>query len=71
MTNQLTQDYHIIESFLFKGNRLSVPRTSLREKVIQYLHGGGFGGHFVRDKIIANIEERYYCPQLGKDVSTL
>lgn len=53
-------DSHIAEGFLFKGNQLCIPRTSLREFIMQDMHSGELATHMGKDKTIALITERFY-----------
>jgi hypothetical protein len=61
-------DYHIQHGFLFKNQRLCIPRSSIRLNLIKELHSGGLGGHFGMDKTIALVNYMYFWPNFNKDV---
>ena len=66
-----TADFVVHDGFLFKGTRLCIPSTSLRDQLILELHSGGAVGHFGRDKTIAMVEDRFYWPSLKRDVAKI
>ena len=45
--------------------------SSLREAIILESHAGGLASHFGRDKTLVIIQEQFYWPRMGKDVSRI
>lgn len=64
-------EYYILDGFLFKANRLCIPRYSVRESLIKELHEGGLAGHFGIEKTVALVLEYFYRPKISRDVEYL
>ncbi|GJT72612.1 transposon ty3-I gag-pol polyprotein, partial [Tanacetum coccineum] len=67
-TKQHRGEFILLDSYLFKGNRLCIPKTFLRSQLIKEIHVGGLSAHLDRDKTIASVESQFYWPQLKRDV---
>ena len=57
-------DYLIQGGSLFKGNKLCIPKCSMRENIIKEKHSGGLSGHFGQDKTFAQVNAFYYWPKM-------
>ncbi|XP_074293077.1 uncharacterized protein LOC141619986 [Silene latifolia] len=55
-------EFTIQDGFLFKGNRLCVPKHQVRELLIREAHGGGLGGHFGVNKTLEILKEHFHWP---------
>eukprot|EP01018_Ginkgo_biloba_P024721 Gb_03958 [translate_table: standard] len=56
-SGDLFDEYFLQDGYLFKGKQLCIPVGSMRENFIRELQSGGLGGHFGRDKTIAQVED--------------
>ena len=53
-------EYLIQDGFLFKGVKLYVPKTSVRDFLIWELHAGGLARYFEKNKTIATVEDHFF-----------
>ncbi|GJZ68694.1 putative reverse transcriptase domain-containing protein [Tanacetum coccineum] len=64
-TQDKKPDFFLHDGFLFKGNQLWIPDSSLRLQVIKELHGEG---HVVRDRTLQLVQASYFWPTMRKEV---
>ena len=69
--NESFGHYNIIDGFLFKANKVCVPKCATRELLIREAHGGGVAGHFGVNKTVELLQEHFYWPKMVGDVSTI
>ncbi|KAJ9535151.1 hypothetical protein OSB04_un001769 [Centaurea solstitialis] len=63
--------YFIQDGFLFKNNKLCIPKGSIRELLIREAHGGRLAGHFGINKTLGVLHEHFCWPHMEGDVSAL
>jgi hypothetical protein len=56
--------YMIQEGLMFKGNRLCIPKCSMRDTLLEEKHNGGLVEHFGHDKTFAQLRSSYYWPSI-------
>ncbi|XP_022865844.1 uncharacterized protein LOC111385657, partial [Olea europaea var. sylvestris] len=66
-----TDGFRLEEGYLFRANKLCIPRTSVRDFIAWKIHVGGLADHFGRDKTIEEVERQFYWPSLKKDVAKI
>ncbi len=57
--------------YLFKGNRICIPKCSTREVLVRESHSGGIMGHFGIARTYEILKEHFYWPNMKKMVEHL
>ena len=60
-----TDEYVLVDGFLFEGNRLCIPECSLRMKIVKELLEEG---HVERVRTLQLISQSYFWPSMRKEV---
>jgi len=58
------------KSFLFRKNKLCIPKSLLRDLIIKEAHGGALAGHFNINKTLEILKEHFYWSKMS-GISTM
>jgi len=61
-------DYTLQEGFLFKGNKLCISKSPLRDLVVKKAHEGALAEHFCTKKTLEILKGHFYWPKMGGDI---
>jgi len=56
------------DGFLFKENKLCIPKSPLRDLIVKKVHGGALTSHFSINKTLQILKDHFYWPNIGGDV---
>jgi hypothetical protein len=62
-------EYFMQDGYIFKGKQLCISIGSMRENIIKDLQSHGLEGHFAKDKTLALIKDKYYCPNMKNKIT--
>jgi hypothetical protein len=60
--------FYRLDGYLFRGNQLCVPNSSMRELLVCEAHRGGLMGHFGVKKTLDMFHEHFFWPKMECDV---
>ena len=64
-------NFHRVDGYLSKENKLCVPQSSMRELLVREAHGGGLMGHFGVNRSLNILHEHFFWPKLKHDVEKI
>ena len=56
------------EGFLFKENKLCIPKSPLRDLIIKEAHGATLAGYLGINETMKILKDHFYWPKMGGDV---
>ena len=65
------EKYYLHDGFLFRVDKVCIPRCSLRLLLVEEAHKGGLMGHFGRDKTYHTLRTHFYWPHMLRDVENV
>ena len=60
--------FYLFDGFLFKADKVCIPRCSLRLLLVEEAHKGGLMAHFGRDKTFNMLNSHFFWPHMLRDV---
>lgn len=63
--------FYVRDGYLFRENKLCVPKSSVRELFVREAHEGGLMGHFGVAKTLNIVQEHFFWPHMKRDVERI
>ena len=65
------KNFHKVDGYLFKENKLCVPQSSMRELLVREAHEGGLMGHFGVKRTLDILHEHFFWPKMKHDIEKI
>ena len=64
-------EFTVRNGYLTKEGCVCIPAGSMRQFIIQELHGGGLAGYFGNDKTLSLVSDHFFWPKMRRDVNNV
>jgi len=69
--SSLYDSFTLQEDLFFKGNKLCIPKSSLRDLIVKEAHGEALASYFGINNTLEILKQHFYWPKMGGDVHKL